>query len=135
VCGQQKKCAGKGETHTRAHIDEQDEATYDGQCLEEVVSADSNNQHLMSQLEYKGNILEEIPLRVRRVHSPPVVREYVEYTQNDNEEDCGPLGFETNGYHTTGSETEEGDKHTCDAPSPLHDKPKEQEDEEDATGE
>jgi len=88
----------------------------------------------MSELKVKRNVLEEIPLRMRRVYAPPVVREYVEYAQNDHEEDSRPFGFEADGYHTAGSETEERDEHSCNAPSALDDESEEQEDEEDATG-
>jgi len=52
------------------------------------------------------DILEEIPLRMCGVYTPPVVGEYVEDAQNKDEE-CGrPLCFETNGDHDTGGETE-----------------------------
>lgn len=67
------------------------------------------------------------------VYAPPVVCEHIEYTQNDDEEDSRPLGFEANSHHAAGSETEERYEHSCNAPSTLKDKAEEQEDEEDAT--
>lgn len=72
---------------------------------------------------------------MRGVHAPPVVRENVEDTQNNDEEDGRPLGFEANGYHTAGTETEERHKHPCDAPCALKDESEEQKDEENTTSE
>jgi len=72
---------------------------------------------------------------VCRVHAPPVVNEHVEDTQNHHEEDGGPLGFEADGDHPAGSETEKGDNHSCDAPCALDAESEEQEDEEDTASE
>ena len=87
----------------------------------------------MLELEIRRTVLEEIPLRVCGVYAPPVVCEHVEYAQNDDEEDSRPFGLEANGYHAAGSETEERDEYSCNAPSTLEDKAEEQEDEENAT--
>jgi len=69
------------------------------------------------------------------MHAPPVVNKHVEHAQNHHEEDGGPLGFEADGYHPAGTETEKGDDHSCDAPCALDAEPEEQEDEEDTASE
>jgi len=64
------------------------------------------------------------------MHAPPVVGEYIEDAQNDNEEGSGPLGFKANSNHAAGSETEERNKYPCDAPRSLDYESKKQENEE-----
>ena len=65
--------------------------------------------------------------------APPVVREHVEDTQNDNKECGGPLCLEANGYHGASGETEDGYEESSNAPTPLEDESEEKEDEEDTT--
>lgn len=72
---------------------------------------------------------------MQRVHAPPVVGKHIEDTQNDNEEDGGPLGLEANGDHAAGGKTEYGNEYSGDAPCALEDEPEKQEYEENTAGE
>lgn len=94
----------------------------------------------MSGHEWKNHnhsqvVLEEVPLRVRRVHAPPVVDEHVEDAQQEDEERGAVLCLEANGDHDAGSEADDGDEHAGKGPGALEDKADEEEDEEDASGE
>lgn len=80
------------------------------------------------------NLLEEISLWVRRVDAPPVIGEYIEDTEYDDEEDGWPFGFKANSNHDACGETEERNKHSCDAPCALKDETEEKENEENTTG-
>jgi len=63
------------------------------------------------------------------MYAPPVICKHVEDTENDNEEDSGPLGFEADGYHTASSKTKKRNEHPGDTPFSLEDESKEQENE------
>lgn len=67
------------------------------------------------------------------MNGPPVVGENVENTQNYYEERSRPLGLEANSNHDTGSETDNGNENTDEAPFTLDNEPKEEEDEENTT--
>ena len=64
------------------------------------------------------------------MYRPPVVREHVEATQYEDEEDGGPFGLETDGNHSAGDKTNDGDENTRNAPFTLKDESEEKEDEE-----
>jgi len=64
------------------------------------------------------------------MHAPPVVSEHVEDGEHDDEEGSSPFGFETDSHEDTGSETEDGNEDTGEAPLALEDKSNEKEDEE-----
>ena len=72
---------------------------------------------------------------MRRVNAPPVVDEHVECTESDDEECSGPLRLETDGDHDASRETNDRDEQPGDAPLSTEDKPDEQEDEQDTSGE
>lgn len=72
-------------------------------------------------------------MRVGRNHAPPVVGEYVEDAEDDDEEYSGPFGFEADGDHSACAESEDGDEYAADGPLALKDEAKEQENEEDAS--
>jgi len=74
--------------------------------------------------------LEEVALRVCRVHGPPVVDKDVEDREEDDEEGRRPLGLEADGNHDARSEADHGHEHTRDGPLALDDETNEQEDEE-----
>ena len=105
-----------GTTISITHIIKQDKTTSLTQRLEEI-------------------ILQEIPLRMRRVHRPPVVHDNVEARQYEDEERGGPFGFEPDGDHDAGDEADDGDEDASDGPLALDDEAEEEEDEEDAAGE
>lgn len=79
--------------------------------------------------------LEEVALRVRRVDTPPVVDEHVEGAESYNKECRGPLCLETDSDHDASRETNDRDEQPGDAPLSTEDKPDEQEDEQDTSGE
>lgn len=100
---------------SRTDVDKQQETTDDGQGLEEVV-------------------LEEVPLRVSSVDTPPIVNEDVEDAQKSDKETGAPLGLEADGDHDTGAQTNDGDDDTGERPVALEDETNEKEDEEDSAG-
>lgn len=79
--------------------------------------------------------LEEIPLRVGRVHTPPSVDEDIEDRQDDHEEGCRPLGLEADGDHTACTKANKGYESTTDAPLAPDDESKEEENEQYTGGE
>jgi len=78
-------------------------------------------------------VFQEIPLRMLGWYTPPVVGESIENTENDNEEGCGPFGFETDGHHGAGGKSEDGDEQPGNGPFTLNDESEEEEDEKDTT--
>lgn len=68
------------------------------------------------------------------MHTPPVVCEYVEHAQYEDEKCSRPLGFEANSYHDTRRETENRYKDAGNTPAPLYDETDEEEDEKYAAG-
>jgi len=75
-------------------------------------------------------LLEEIALRVRAMHAPPVVREYIEDTKQDDKECCRPFSFEANGNHDACCKSEERHEDATNAPFSLYDETEEKEDKE-----
>lgn len=71
--------------------------------------------------------LEEIPLRVGRVHTPPSVDEYVEDRQDEHEERRRPFGLEANGDHTACPKANKGHEGATDTPLAPDDESKEEE--------
>lgn len=69
---------------------------------------------------------------MRRVHAPPVVNEYVEHAQEDNQEARRPLGLEANSDHSARGKTEYRHKRACDGPLAVEHESDEEEDEEHA---
>lgn len=66
-----------------------------------------------------NHILEEVTLRVLVMYSPPVVHQYVEQRQEDDEETSGPLGFEPDRYHDASRKADQGENYTGKIPFPL----------------
>jgi len=99
---------------TGAHVDEKEQATNDGQCLEKVV-------------------FKEIALGVGRVDSPPVVHCDVEDGEENDEECRSPSGLEAHGDHPASGETNDRDDDTGESPLSLEDNTNEKEDEKHAT--
>lgn len=83
-------------------------------------------------MDLNQNVLEEVPLRVRRVDAPPVVNEHIEHAQEDNQEARRPLGLETDSNHRARSETEHGHERTRNGPLAVEHESNEQENEEHA---
>jgi hypothetical protein len=69
-----------------------------------------------------------------RFNAPPIIREYIEGAQNDNEEGCWPLGLETNSYHNTRNKAHKRYQQARKAPLTLDHETKEQENKQDTTG-
>ena len=65
---------------------------------------------------------------MRAVDGPPVVDEYVEDAEHDDEERRGPLGFEPYSDHSAGRETDQRYEDTSDAPFATEREADEQED-------
>lgn len=78
-------------------------------------------------------VLQEIPGWVVGVDAPPVVREYVEHAEDEDEEHRAPPRLKSDGDHNASNETDDGDKDSGDGPSALDDEAEEEEDEEDTT--
>ena len=70
-----------------------------------------------------------------RVYRPEVVRDDIEYAEDEDEECRGPLGLEADSDHDARCESDDGDEHPSDAPLSLDNEAQEKEDEQDATGE
>lgn len=122
---------------SRAHVDEEQEATNDGERLEEVVS-------------------EEVASRVRSVHGPEVVDKnlqkrtlsavergrgkrrvgvaHVEDAQQQHQEARAPAGLEANGDHDTCAEAKDRDDDSGNRPGALDDEADEEEDEQHSPG-
>ena len=73
-------------------------------------------------------LLEEVALRVRRVHTPPVVREHIEHAKYKNEESRRPLGLEANRHHSTGAQSNDRDEYASKSPFTLEYETQEKED-------
>lgn len=67
---------------------------------------------------------------MRRVDAPPVVDDYVEHAQEDDEEARRPLGLEPNSNHSACSQPKYRDKCTRNRPLSIEHKSDEKEDEE-----
>lgn len=65
--------------------------------------------------------------------TPPVVCEYIEYAENENEESSRPFCFESHGDHDTCCKAEYGDEYTNNRPFALNDEAEEEENKENAT--
>ena len=78
-------------------------------------------------------VLEEVPLWMCRVDTPPVVGKYVENAEDNYEERRGPFRLEADSNHNAGRETKYGHKDTGNAPVPLENETDEKENEENTT--
>lgn len=68
------------------------------------------------------------------MYRPPVVGEYIEDTEHENQEYSSPFGLESDSNHAAGTKTKDRNKETSNAPLSLEDETKEEEDEQDTAG-
>jgi len=72
---------------------------------------------------------------VRKTYCPEVVHQYIEHTQQNNQDDSTPLSLEANNDHDTSDETKSTNNDTPEAPCASEDESNEEEDEKNTTGE
>jgi hypothetical protein len=88
---------------TRSHIHQEDQTTNDGYEKESVPELRPSRIHAQSVWKksylkefisesyfarLSFNLLKEVALMMMRFNAPPIIREYIEGAQNDNEEGC-----------------------------------------------
>lgn len=97
------------------HVDQENETSNNGKGLEKV-------------------IFEEITLRVLVMNAPPVVNEYVEDGEEDDQESSRPFRLESKDNHDTSRQTNEGKCETNKRPLSLESNSNEKEDEKYTSG-
>lgn len=111
-----------------AAVDKQQQATHDGQDLEEIVLGKVLVGVVFVELSKMSAFVTKIVARCS-TYSPEVVDKDVEDTQDEDQKSGAELGLESNHNHDTSKQANERDNDSPERPVTAPDKADEQEDE------
>lgn len=119
----------------RPTVDEEEQTSYDGQNLEEVILGKILVGVVLVKLQIDvSQPRKKVQHSRRETYSPEVVHQNVEDTQDKNQERSAEFGLETNDDHDASNQADKGHTDSPHRPFAAENKPNEKEDQEHPAG-